>query len=100
MTEVAPLSPPTIRVRYTGFVVSVKLTPVAFAWKAYCSVAVGVIRAVKFTPLITSVKKKDPSGCFVKEWGGIVMEKVPIWSVTWSRWGWIAGAVLLKVNWE
>ena len=82
MTEVAPLSPPMIRVTYTGFVVPVKFAPVAFAWNAYCSVPVGFIRAFKFTPLMTPAKAKDPSGCFVKEWGGIVMEKVPTWSVT------------------
>ena len=31
MTEVAPLSPPMIKVAYTVFVVPVKLAPVAFA---------------------------------------------------------------------
>ena len=85
MTEVAPLSPPMIRVTYTGFVVPVKLAPVAFAWNAYCNVTVGLIRAFKLTPLITPAKKKDPSSCFVKEPGGMVVEKVPTWSVTGSR---------------
>jgi hypothetical protein len=35
VTEVAPLSPPMIRVKYTGFAVPVKLAPVAFAWNVY-----------------------------------------------------------------
>jgi hypothetical protein len=74
LTEVAPLSPPMIRVAYTGFVVPVKLAPVAFAWNVYCKVPVGLICAFKLTPLITPAKKKDPSGWSVKEWGGIVLE--------------------------
>ena len=51
-------------------------------------------------PLITPAKVKDPSCCSLKEPGGIVMEKVPTWSVTGSRWGWSPGAVLLKVKEE
>ena len=58
----------------------------------------GLITAFRVTPLITAVKMKSPRWFFVKEPAGIVMEKVPIWSVTASVGGLIAGAVLLKVK--
>jgi hypothetical protein len=92
---------PMIRVTYTGFLVPVRLAPaVAFAWNMYCKVAAGLICAFKLTPSITPAKVKDPSSCFAKEPGGKVVEKVPTWSVTGWVTGLIAGAVLLKVNWE
>ena len=109
LADVAPLSLPMIRVEYTSFLVPVRLAPVAFAWNVYCRAAVGLICAFKLTPLITPAKKKavrllregarrDRAVVATVPVGG--SEKVPTWSVTRSRWGWIAGAVLLKVNWE
>jgi hypothetical protein len=61
MTEVAPLSPPMVRVTYTGFLVPVKLAPVADALNAYRSVPAGVIDACRLTPPITPAKVKEPS---------------------------------------
>ena len=99
LTEVAPLSPPMIRVTYIGFVVPVKLAPVADAWNAYRKVPVSLISAFRFTPLITPAKVKGPALFCVKEPGGMVVVKVPTWSVTGSVRGWML-AVLLKVKLE
>jgi hypothetical protein len=95
VTEVAPLSPPMIRVTYTVFTVPAKLACRAFAWNAYCKVPVGLIRACRLTPSITPSKLNDPSSSFLNEPGGMVMEKAPTWSVTGSV---RAGAMLLKVK--
>jgi hypothetical protein len=84
VTEVAPLSSPMVRVTYTGFLVPAKLGPVAFAWNVYRSVPVGLISARSLTPSMTPAKTKDPRPFFLKEPGGMVMEKVPTWSVTGS----------------
>jgi len=47
---------------------------------------------------MTPTKVKDPLRFFLKEPGGIVVVKVPTWSVTGWVTGPIAGAVLLKVK--
>jgi hypothetical protein len=59
VTDVAPLSPPLIKVAYTVFVVPVKLAQVAFAWNAYRKVPVGFISASRLTPSMTPLKAND-----------------------------------------
>ena len=71
-----------VSVTYTEFLVPVKLAPVAFALNSYRKVTCCLITAFRLTPLITPAKVNDPSGCFVKEPGGMVMVKVPTWSAT------------------
>jgi len=81
LTELVPLSPPMVRLTCTGFMVPVKLAPLASASNAYRKVPVRLISASSFTPSMTPWKLKDPPSfspsCFLKEPGGIVMEKVP-----------------------
>ena len=71
-----------IRVTYTGFLVQVKLAPVAPALKKYRKVTCCLICTFRLTPLMTPVKVKDPSPSFVKEPDGMVVVKVPTWRVT------------------
>src|ERR1700726_4010449 len=104
VTEVVPLSPPMVSITCTGCLVPAKLAPLASASNAYRKVPVRLISASSRTPSRTPWKVKDPPSsspscspsCFFKEPGGMVMEKVPIWSVTGSVTGLIPGAVLLK----
>jgi hypothetical protein len=69
LTEVAPLSPPMIKVTYIGFVVPVKLAPVADAWNVYRKVPVSLISAFRFTPLITPREVERP-GFVLREGAG------------------------------
>jgi hypothetical protein len=66
-----------IKVTYTGFLVPVKLAPIAVTLKEYRRVTCCLITTLRLTPPITPVKVKDPSGCFVKEPAGMVVVKVP-----------------------
>jgi len=102
VTEVVPLLLPMVSVTGTGFTVPVKLAFCPAAWNENRLVPVGPIAACKGTPLIVPVKKNGPKALDVtvpvKEPGGIVTAKVPIWRVTGSAGGLIPLLALPKVK--
>jgi hypothetical protein len=97
VNEAVPLLTPIETLAVTGFTVPVRLAFCAPAWNENRLVPVGAIAACKDTPLIVPVKKNGPKALDVivpvKEPGGMVTAKVPIWKVT----GWAKGLIPLLV---
>ncbi len=97
VNEAVPLLTPIETLAVTGFTVPVRLAFCAPAWNENRLVPVGAIAACKDTPLIVPVQKNGPNALDVivpvKEPGGIVTAKVPIWKVT----GWAKGLIPLLV---
>ena len=97
VTEAVPLLTPIETLAVTGFTVPVRLAFCAPAWNENRLAPVGAIAACKDTPLIVPVKKNGLNALDmivpVKEPGGMVTAKVPIWKVT----GWAKGLIPLLV---
>jgi hypothetical protein len=95
-----PLLLPMLALTVTAFLVPFKLASNASASNANRLAPVGLIVTFKAAPSITPRKVNGPNPVPLKEPGGMVVAKVPIWRVTGSLTGLIPLLVLPKVKLE
>src|SRR5262249_42490084 len=100
VTVVVPLSLPIVSVIVSGLL-TVRLTFRASTAKKYLLALASVIDTTNCTLSIMPIKSKTPGPLVeTKEPGGIVILKLPIWSVTGSVGGFIPLLLAPRVKWE